>query len=192
MRRLVRITSAVWLGSIVVLGCDSGDGERADATTPDAQTALATCDQLRGFDNSLVDVVNTSVTGINELSPDERRAALDEGRRNAIEAVTAWQASITGIELPDVTEANQLRDQLEHGSRLALDELAAAQQDEVDSSGPIPDDEVQGAVGIWFNSIEKVMSVAEPTIFKLERTELKQAFLDEPHCRNVIQMFVND
>jgi hypothetical protein len=59
MRRLVRITSAVWLGSIVVLGCDSGDGERADATTPDAQTALATCDQLRGFDNSLVDVVNT-------------------------------------------------------------------------------------------------------------------------------------
>ena len=62
----------------------------------------------------------------------------------------------------------------------------------VPTSGPVADDDVQGQVGIWFNSIEKVMSVSEPTIFTLERFELKQAFLDEPNCRNVIQQFVND
>ncbi len=61
-----------------------------------------------------------------------------------------------------------------------------------DPPAEIPDDEVQGEVGIWFNTIEKVMSVSEPEIFTFERVEFKQAFLDEPHCRNVIQQFVND
>ncbi len=50
----------------------------------------------------------------------------------------------------------------------------------------------QGVVGTWFNTIEKVFSVSEPEIFRFERTEFKQAFLDEPDCRNVIQQFVND
>ncbi len=34
--------------------------------------------------------------------------------------------------------------------------------------------------------------MSEPEIFRFERTEFKQAFLDEPDCRNVIQPFVND
>ena len=56
----------------------------------------------------------------------------------------------------------------------------------------VDDAEVQGVVGIWFNSVEKVVSSLEPEIFRFERREFKRAFLDEPDCRNVAQQFVND
>jgi hypothetical protein len=56
----------------------------------------------------------------------------------------------------------------------------------------VPDDEVQGVVGTWFNAVEKIVSSLEPEIFRFERREFQQAFLDEPACRNVIQQFVVD
>jgi hypothetical protein len=52
--------------------------------------------------------------------------------------------------------------------------------------------EIDGVDEAWFNSVEKVMSVSEPEIFRFERRAFKQAFLDEPACRDVIQQFVND
>ena len=86
---------------------------------------------------------------------------------------------------------DELRRQLTVGAERALDELER-QRDAVGWSGPIPDREVQGAVGEWFNSVEKVMSVSEPEIFRFERQELRRAFLDEPACRHVIQQFVDE
>jgi hypothetical protein len=104
--------------------------------------------------------------------------------------VEAWQRRIGTIEIDGVDEADELRSQLMVGADRALDELP--RQGELLRSGPIPDREVQGAVGGWFNSVEKVMSVSEPEIFRFERRAFKQAFLDEPACRDVIQQFVND
>jgi hypothetical protein len=85
---------------------------------------------------------------------------------------------------------DELRLQLTVGADRALDELE--HQRNLLRSGPIPDREVQGAVGEWFNSVEKVMSVSEPEIYRFERQAFRRAFLDEPACRHVIQPFVDE
>jgi len=170
--------------------CVSCGGD--DSTPPsDAAVALAVCDALRAYDNALVDVVNESVAGVSALSPEARRDVLDGGVTDVVDVVTEWRRQIADLELPATAEGDEIRVQLDRGAVAALEELDD-QSLQTAESGPIADDDVQGQVGIWFNSIEKVMSVSEPTIFTLERFELKQAFLDEPNCRNVIQQFVND
>ena len=158
----------------------------------DAAFALATCDALRGFDNSLVDIVNDSVAGISALPVDERPQRFVAGVAEASQAVDVWDARIDAIDLPEQAEADVLRRQLHQGAADARSELEDRAAEWANPPTVIPDDEVQGEVGIWFNTIEKVMSVSEPAIFTFERAEFKQAFLDEPRCRNVIQQFVND
>jgi hypothetical protein len=158
--------------------------------SPDAETASVVCDELRGFDGELVDLVNDSVDGIATMPAELRAGAIAEGLEAARVVLEGWEGRIDEIDLPDVAEADRIRLQLHTGAARALAELDD-QRGEL-SVGTIDDRDVQGAVGGWFNSIEKVMSVTEPEIYRFERRDLKQAFLDEPACRNVIQQFVND
>ncbi len=184
------MVASVAMVLLPVVGCGSDDEPSTDPSA-DGSVARAVCDALRDFDNGLADTTNASVAGIVAASPTERRAALDDGLVAAVDVVERWQESIGDLQIPEVAEAEQIRDQLAAGAEAALAELTD-QATQTAGSGPVADDDVQGLVGIWFNSIEKVMSVSEPKIFVLDRTELKQAFLDEPNCRNVIQQFVND
>jgi hypothetical protein len=156
----------------------------------DADAASVVCNELRGFDDELVGIVNDSVAGIETIPAASRAGGIAEGLEAAHAAVAAWAIRIDQIELPGIAEAETLRAQLHGGADAALAVLVDQRADL--SVGPIDDHDVQGAVGAWFNSIEKVMSVSEPEIFRFERRELKQAFLDEPACRNVVQQFVND
>ena len=184
--RLVLVGAAGLVGSTAIGACDSGpsDVER---------TASVVCEELRAHDDRLVDLVNASVAGISTLPADERSEAISGGL-DAVEAeVDAWRRRIDTLDLGDpeqVPEIEELRRQLTVGADRALDELT--RQRGALRSGPIPDREVQGAVGEWFNSVEKVMSVSEPEIFRFERQEFTQAFLDEPACRHVIQLFVDE
>jgi len=176
-----------------VASCSSdGTTDTSAGASGDVAFALATCDALRGFDNGLVDIVNGSVAGISSIPADERPDQLVAGIAEVGEAVDAWEARIDSLDLPDLAETDELRRQLHKGAADAHAELDSQSAAWADLPAEIPDDEVQGEVGIWFNTIEKVMSVSEPEIFTFERAEFKQAFLDEPHCRNVIQQFVND
>jgi hypothetical protein len=170
-------------GAVVLAACDSGPSEEARA-------AAAVCEELRAHDNRVVAIVNESVAGIAELPEARRSDAIAKGLEDVTAEVEAWRGRIATLEIGDVDEADDLRSQLEVGADRALDELS--RQEGLLPSGPIPDREVQGAVGEWFNSVEKVMSVSEPEIFRFDRRAFKQAFLDEPTCRNVIQQFVND
>ncbi len=51
----------------------------------------------------------------------------------------------------------------------------------------VPDADVQGRVGQFFNAIEKVMSVAEPAVSRYERRDAARGVRREPSCRHVIQ-----
>jgi hypothetical protein len=146
--------------------------------------------ELRAHDNRLVDLVNASVVGIASLRADDRADAIRSGFADVEAEVVSWRQRVEAIDPSDVDEAAELRAQLVLGSDRALEEIE--RQRGSLPSGSIPDREVQGAVGGWFNTVEKVMSVSEPQIFRFERREFKQAFLDEPACRHVIQPFVND
>jgi hypothetical protein len=181
-RRISRSAAAV-SALVVLVACGSAD-------SADVETASVVCNELRSFADELVDIVNESVAGISTMPADMRAEAIVEGLASAHRAVEAWDTRIDRIELPDIAEADRIRVQLHDGADRALVELD--DQREKLRVGPIDDREVQGAVGEWFNSIEKVMSVTEPEIFRFERREFKQAFLDEAACRNVIQQFVND
>jgi hypothetical protein len=181
--RLVLVGTVVLIGSATFAGCSSGPSD-------EAQTASIVCEELRAHDDRLVDLVNASVAGIGELPEGERSQAISAGFDQVADEVDDWQRRVQTIDLGDVAEADELRAQLSAGADQARDELA--DQRSALRTGAIPDREVQGAVGEWFNSVEKVMSVSEPEIFRFERPAFKQAFLDEPACRHVIQPFVDD
>jgi hypothetical protein len=181
LRALVVGVSAT--GGVLLGAC--GDGPSAEE-----RTAGIVCEALRAHDRRLIDLVNTSVAGIATLPEEDRPEAIRRGFDGVETAVVSWRQLIEGIGLGDVHEVDQLRAQLVLGADRALEEIE--RQREQLPSGPIPDGEVQGAVGGWFNSVEKVMSVSEPQIARFERREFRRAFLDEPACRHVIQPFVDD
>ena len=181
MGRRLGILGAGIIGSLAFVGCDSGPSD-------EERTASVACEALRAHDDRIVDLVNASVAGIGGLPEVERSEAISDGLDDVVAEVKAWQQLVETLDLGDVDEADALRAQLASGAQAALDELA--RQRNALRSGPIPDREVQGAVGEWFNSVEKVMSVSEPEIFRFDRREFEQAFLDEPACRHVIQQFV--
>jgi hypothetical protein len=158
----------------------------------DAATASMLCAELRQLDNRIVDRVNESVEGINEAPADGRLQLILDGADDVATELQAWDRRIDDIDLPDVDERAELRRQLHEGVDAALAELDDQRRVFESGSSSVADEEVQGVVGTWFNAVEKVFSVSEPEIFRFERTEFKQAFLDEPACRNVIQPFVND
>ena len=118
----------------------------------------------------------------------DRSGPLDVGRAGG--SHPGQRRRVETIDLGDADEVDELRRQLTVGAERALDELE--RQRDTLRSGPIPDREVQGAVGEWFNSVEKVMSVSEPEIFRFKQQGLRRAFLDEPACRHVIQQFVDE
>ncbi len=174
------------VASVLLVACQSGSG-------PDrTEFARTVCEELRRFDDELVDIVNDSVSGIASRPPDERGPAIAAGLERADTALIAWRDRIATLQLPEIGEAEIVRDQLATGAALGSKELDDQRNAMSGRADRIDDRDVQGAVGEWFNSIEKVMSVLEPEIYKLERREVKQAFLDEPACRHVIQQFRND
>ncbi len=160
--------------------------------SPDAQTASTLCAELRALDNRIVDHVNASVEGINSEPVDGRLPPILDGVDDVAAELRAWDEQIDAIELPDIDERTELRRQLHSGVDEALAELDDQRRTFESGSSSVADDEIPGVVSTWFNAVEKVFSVSEPQIFRFERIEFKQAFLDEPDCRNVIQQFVND
>ncbi len=183
MRGRAVLVGVIAVGSVALNGCDSGP-------SVEERTAAVVCEELRAHDDRLVDVVNTSVAGIAGLPETDRAAAIRDGLDQVTVEVDAWAARIDAIDLGRIDEADELRIQLRVGAERASDELD--RQRTSLRSGPISDREVQGAVGEWFNSVEKVMSVSEPEIFRYERRAFRQAFLHEPACRHVIQQFVDE
>jgi hypothetical protein len=180
---VTRMIGVTVIGAIAVSACDSGPSDIE-------RTASAVCEELRAHDDRIVDLVNASVAGIATLPAGDRAEAISGGLDAVTAEVEVWQRRLDTVDLGDAEEVDELRRQLTVGAERALDELT--RQRASLRSGPIPDREVQGAVGEWFNSVEKVMSVSEPEVFRLDRQEARQAFLDEPACRHVIQQFVDE
>jgi hypothetical protein len=177
------VTLAVIVG-LTVVGCSDGSS--------DAEIATTTCEALRGVNNRIITIVNESVAGINLVEPRRRLAPLLEGLNGVRLELEVWDAEVADLDLPDVPEVAILRAQLHDGVTDAVAELDDQAAEFVAGMEAVQDDEVAGVVGTWFNAVEKVVSSIEPEIVRFERPEFKQAFLDDPACRNVIQPFVND
>ena len=145
------------------------------------------CGALRDQTNTLGRLANAAVAGIGAKSPDERYAALIAGFDEADAATRTYRDDVEALALGEAPEADALHTQLVDGAELAVTELARERAD-FEASGPtVPDADVQGRVGQFFNAIEKVMSVAEPAVSRYERRALHEAFAAEPSCRHVIQ-----
>jgi hypothetical protein len=178
---------AIVTSALVASGCSGGS-----ATNPDEDLAATLCGALREHTNVLVGIANDAAAGIHTRSPADRVERLEAGYAAADAAVADWGEDVRSLDLPDVVEAEELRADLLAGvdaGRAEIDDERAAFADAYPS---ITDGEVRGAVGFWFNSIEKVMSVSEPAIATYDRLELEEAFLEEPACRHVVQQFTPD
>jgi hypothetical protein len=163
------------------------------APSPDQQhdTAMATalCGALRDQTNELVRIANRAVAGIEGKSPQERFEAIDSGFVEAHAAATTFAEDVETLELPDVAERDSLRQQVAEGAEQAVAEVTD-ERELFEQTGPtVEDADTRGRVGEFFNSIEKVMSVVEPSIATYDRRALQEAFLAEPTCSHVIQPF---
>ncbi len=163
-----------------------------DPAADPAAVASATCDALRELDNEIIAVANRSSSGINDVAAAERMSRLLAAVDDVEEIVAGWPARIEQLDIPAEVHGDELRQQLASGVPAALAELADQRAEFVAADPVVPDDELRGVFGVWFNAVEKVLSVLEPEIFRLDDPTVEQAFLDEPACRNVIQMYVVD
>jgi hypothetical protein len=177
------VTVAVAIG-LAAVGCSSASS--------DATIASATCGALRDVNNRIITIVNESVVDIGALAPDQRRPPVLQGLDRVRRELDAWAEQVGDLDLPDAPEIETLQAQLRDGIADAVAELDDQAAAFAASDEPVSDDEVAGFVGVWFNAVEKVVSSIEPAIARFERREFKQAFLDDPSCRNVVQPFVND
>lgn len=159
----------------------------------DATAALAICSALRDQANLMTHVANAAAADIHAKTPAERYGAILSGFDAATDGVTGFADSITAVDMPLIPEREQLLGDIAAGADAALAELADERARFVEAvGGTVADDDVQGRVGQFFNSVEKVNSLVEPTIAHYERVELQRAFLDQPECRHVVQPFVID
>lgn len=186
---------------MVLSGCGTSGSESAASPSTDviadpavtaSVTASVTCAALRSLDNDLVHAVNASVASINTLPADERMAAILDGADSIGEILDDWRSTVDELDLADDAHSDELRGQLRVGADEAVAELVRQRQTFEDQPELVVDREVQGVVGTWFNSIEKVMSVIEPEIAGFDDAAFEQAFQDEPACRHVIQRYVVD
>jgi hypothetical protein len=182
-RRLALVAGGAVLVAVTVSsGCSSGP-------SADEELAATLCGALRDHTNDLVDVANDTAAGIYDYSPTERVARVETGYAEADDSLTAWTDTVRALDLPDVAEAEDLRADLLDGIDQGHAEIDDERVSFAETYATMPDEEVRGAIGFWFNSIEKVMSVSEPAIATYDRKALERAFLDEPSCRHVTQQF---
>ena len=172
--------------AVVATACSSGD-DSGSASGTDAELAVALCGALREQTNVLARLANSSVAGIGDKTPDERYAAILAGFDAAEQAGLTYEERIDALELPAVPEADDLHAQLVAGAAQAVEEIDDERAKFVDNGPAVPDDEVGGSVPQFFNSIEKMMSVAEPALGHDARPALLRSLRDEPTCQHVIQ-----
>ena len=163
-----------------------------DAADRASATAATTCAALRSLDNELVRTVNSSVASINTLPADERMASILDGADSIGEILDNWRSTVDELDLADDAQSEELRRQLRAGGDEAVAELMRQRQKFEEQPTLIVDQEVQGIVGTWFNSVEKVMSVIEPEMAGFDDAVFESAFQVEPDCRHVIQRYVVD
>jgi len=144
---------------------------------------------LRSLDNDLVRAVNASVASIGALPAEERLASILDGVDSVGDILVDWRSAIDDLDLPDDARSRELRRQLRVGADEAIAELQRQRQSFETEPDVIVDREVQGVVGTWFNSVEKVMSVIEPELAGFDDAEFESAFQDQPDCRHVIQRY---
>lgn len=162
------------------------------ASVDDTEVARAVCAALRSYVNDLVGIANTAVDGIGARQPDQRINPVLEGFDAAIVTIGVHRDAIGRLTLRSVPERSALLTELVAGLDDATAELVDERAAFVERFDELVNGSAQGIAGIWFNAIEKAISVSEPEIYRYDRVGLKQAFLDEPDCRHVIQQFEID
>ena len=158
-------------------------GPTAIVTAPTA--AAAVCASLRSFTNTMVDHANAAAAAVSATSePATRSRAIDDGFARLIDELDPLASTLAAIAFPEGDDWDALRADLlaapEDARAELVDERAA-----LAAVGPISDDDEPGRVGQFFNAIEKVSSIVEPTIRGDADPTLRDAFGSQPDCRFV-------
>ncbi len=187
--RAVTATLAFSAAVLTGVGCDdtvSDAGEKSFSPS-DATAAKAVCEALRAWENRLIDVANTSAAHATDADDATTRSAslLDGFAGLAAEAHTLTDA-VLALRLPDDDRWRSLRADLLEGPREAETELRDERRI-LASQGPTSQADERGRVGQFFNSLEKVFSVVEPTLGQYADESMQTAFASESSCAHVVQ-----
>lgn len=176
----IGVTGCADDSGVPVLGDDLDAGEIAAVT--------AGCDALRDSTNERTSTANEVVAGIHGRNPTERFEALFDGYDDVAAVVAAWDdRRAVAPPFAGLPEAPGLGRQLDGGVAAALAELNDEQRRfaAAYASGEIADEAVQGAVGEFFNSVEKVNSSLRVRPGELTRPAVAEAFASSASCDHV-------
>lgn len=180
----------VTAGVVGAAGCARSDGDVTIAmASPEARLARTVCEALRSRYNTFGGIANDAASTVNDLSPVERHQAILSGYDTALDAARDYEQRVTVLMLPEVDETARLRDELHEGATEGIDELLDSRAEFADGPHEFSDGDIAGQVFTFFNAIEKTDAVAEPDIVEYQRDAFREAFVDEPSCKNVIQPF---
>jgi hypothetical protein len=186
------VSVAIAVRALVGCGADAESGSGGSSTTatvaaapsPEA-AANAVCATLRSITNTMIDHANAAAREVAATTDAATRSrALDDGFARLISELDPLEAAVSSIAVPPGDDWARLRSGLLEAPAAARAELVE-ERAALAAVGPIRDEDERGRVGQFFNSLEKVSSLIEPSIRSDADPQLRAAFLAEPECRFV-------
>lgn len=146
------------------------------------------CGLLRDYVNDTADIANRAAALVSG-SPDPvaRRDAVLAGFDELIKRSEQHRDTVGAIDAADLYLGDQVLPDLLGGAEQAISELRQEKTLFATLDG-IADGDRAGRVGQFFNSLEKAMSVVEPTPTDYPDDDLLAALAAEPACRFVVQL----
>jgi hypothetical protein len=178
--------------AVATLAVATGGCGRSEPTSTEAaavETAASVCSLLRGWNNDLTDVFNTTSDAITDADdPDTSVDDLVAGFDDMIALAEDHRAQVDELELPAVPERDRLIAELADGADASIEALEEEREDAAELE-PFGVDGQGGALGGASVGLERATSVLEPDIGSYEDEDLRAAFAADEGCSNVIQPF---
>jgi hypothetical protein len=178
--------------AIATLAVATGGCGRSEPTSTEAaavETAATVCSLLRGWNNDLTDVFNTTSDTITDADdPDTSVDDLVAGFDDMIALAEDHRAQVDELELPAVPERDRLIAELADGADASIEALEEEREDAVELE-PFGVDGQGGALGGASVGLERATSVLEPDIGSYDDEDLRAAFAADDGCSDVIQPF---
>jgi hypothetical protein len=187
--RAVTPLVAICVAALTVGGCaDTSTNPRpTPVATSDAAAARAVCDALRTWENRLIETANGAAASATSADGAvEREAALLDGFDRLSVETAALTEIVEALILPDDGRWQALRVDLLAGPAAAALELADERRT-METQGPIAQTDERGSVGQFFNSLEKVFSLVEPTLGSDADESMQLAFATADACKHVVE-----
>ncbi len=180
----VAVAACCWL----LPGCGGGGGTGAGVAHP-ALVASILCEDLRIWENEMIDVVNAGARAVTDTDdPSVRAEAIDDTFADLLAGAVRRRNQVDARDQGGDAGLARLNLDLAEGMALGVEELEAERRLFRESVPQVDDADERGRVGQLFNALEKTFAVAEPAPAAYLPDALVEALRNESSCAHVMQL----